>query len=60
MILEKTLKFIKEILEDIENVLAKGGTINFDFEVQLETLLTAVKEMVLQDKENINLGDKNE
>ena len=46
MILEKTLKFIKEILEDIENVLAKEGTINFDFEVQLETLLTAVKEMV--------------
>lgn len=46
MILEKTLKFIKEILGDIENVLAKEGTINFDFEVQLETLLTAVKEMV--------------
>lgn len=46
MILEKTLKFIKEILEDIENVLAKEGEINFDFEVQLETLLTAVKEMV--------------
>ena len=46
MILEKTLKYIKEILEDIENVLAKEGTINFDFEVQLETLLTAVKEMV--------------
>ena len=46
MILEKTLKFIKEIVEDIENVLAKEGTINFDFEVQLETLLTAVKEMV--------------
>ena len=46
MILEKTLKFIKEILEDIENVLAKEGTINFDFEVQLETLLTAVREMV--------------
>ena len=46
MILEKTLKFIKEILEDIETVLAKEGTINFDFEVQLETLLIAVKEMV--------------
>ena len=46
MILEKTLKYIKEILEDIENVLAKGSEINFDFEVQLETLLTAVKEMV--------------
>ena len=46
MILEKTLKFIKEILEDIENVLSEEGTINFDFEVQLETLLTAVKEMV--------------
>ena len=46
MVLEKTLKFIKEILEDIEHVLAKGGTINFDFEVQLETLLTSVKHMV--------------
>ena len=49
MILEKTLKYIKEILEileDIVNVLAKGSEINFDFEVQLETLLTAVKEMV--------------
>lgn len=28
MILEKTLKFIKEILEDIEHVLSKEGTIN--------------------------------
>ena len=46
MILEKTLKYIKEILEDVENVLAKEGEINFDFEVQLETLLTLVKEMI--------------
>ena len=57
MILEKTLKFIKEILEDIENVLAKGGTINFDFEVQLETLLTAVKEMVDILKREYVFGD---
>ena len=46
MILEKTIKYIKEIIVDIENVLANEGNINFDFEVQLETLLTAVKEMV--------------
>ena len=46
MILEKTIKFIKEIIADIENVLGNEGIINFDFEVQLETLLTAVKEMV--------------
>lgn len=46
MILEKTIKYIKEIIADIENVLGNEGTINFDFEVQLETLLTAVKEMV--------------
>ena len=57
MILEKTLKFIKEILEDIENVLAKSGTINFDFEVQLETLLTAVKEMVDILKREYVFGD---
>ena len=57
MILEKTLKYIKEILEDIENVLAKGGTINFDFEVQLETLLTAVKEMVDILKREYVFGD---
>ena len=57
MILEKTLKFIKEILEDIENVLAKEGTINFDFEVQLETLLTAVKEMVDILKREYIFGD---
>ena len=57
MILEKTLKFIKEILEDIENVLAKEGTINFDFEVQLETLLTAVKEMVDVLKREYVFGD---
>ena len=57
MILEKTLKLIKEILEDIENVLAKEGTINFDFEVQLETLLTAVKEMVDILKREYVFGD---
>ena len=57
MILEKTLKFIKEILEDIENVLSKEGTINFDFEVQLETLLTAVKEMVYILKREYVFGD---
>ena len=57
MILEKTLKYIKEILEDIENVLAKDGTINFDFEVQLETLLTAVKEMVAILKREYVFGD---
>ena len=57
MILAKTLKFIKEILEDIENVLAKEGTINFDFEVQLETLLTAVKEMVDILKREYVFGD---
>ena len=57
MILEKTLKFIKEILEDIENVLAKEGEINFDFEVQLETLLTAVKEMVDILKREYVFGD---
>ena len=57
MILEKTLKFIKEILEDIENVLRKEGTINFDFEVQLETLLIAVKEMVDILKREYVFGD---
>lgn len=57
MILEKTLKFIKEILEDIENVLVKEGTINFDFEVQLETLLTAVNEMVDILKREYVFGD---
>ena len=46
MILEKTIKYIKEIIADIENVLGNEGNINFDFEVQLETLLTAVREMV--------------
>ena len=57
MILEKTLIYIKEILEDIEIVLAKEGTINFDFEVQLETLLTAVKEMVDILKREYVFGD---
>ena len=57
MILEKTLKYIKEILEDVENVLAKEGEINFDFEVQLETLLTLVKEMVDILKREYVFGD---
>ena len=43
--LDKTLTFIKKVLEDIENTL-EDGVIDADFEVQLETLLTAVKEMV--------------
>ena len=57
MILEKTLKFIKEILEDIENVLANECKINFDFEVQVETLLIAVKEMVDILKREYVFGD---
>lgn len=57
MILEKTLKFVKDILADIENVLAKEGTINFDFEVELETLLTVVKEMVDILKREYVFGD---
>ena len=43
--LDKTLTFIKKVLEDIEITL-EDGVIDADFEVQLETLLTAVKEMV--------------
>ena len=43
--LDKTLTFIKKVIEDIEITL-EDGVIDADFEVQLETLLTAVKEMV--------------
>ena len=43
--LDKTLTFIKQTITDIENTL-EDGVIDADFEVQLETLLTAVKEMV--------------
>ena len=43
--LDKTLTFIKKAIEDIEITL-EDGVIDADFEVQLETLLTAIKEMV--------------
>lgn len=43
--LDKTLTFIKDCINNIENTL-EDGVIDADFEVQLETLLTAVKEMV--------------
>ena len=43
--LDKTLTFIKQTINDIEIVL-EDGVIDADFEVQLETLLTAIKEMV--------------
>lgn len=43
--LDKTLTFIKETINDIEITL-EDGVIDPDFEVSLETLLTAVKEMV--------------
>ena len=43
--LDKTLRFIKQTINDIEITL-EDGVIDADFEVQLETLLTAVKEMV--------------
>lgn len=45
MNLTKTLTFIKQAINDIEMTL-EDGVIDADFEVQLETLLTAVKEMV--------------
>ena len=45
MKLDKTLTFIKQIINDIEITL-EDGVIDADFEVQLETLLTAVREMV--------------
>ena len=43
--LDKTLTFIKQTINDIEITL-EDGVIDGDFEVFLETLLTAVKEMV--------------
>ena len=43
--LDKTLTFIKQTINDIENTL-EDGVIDADFEVQLETLLTAIKQMV--------------
>ena len=43
--LDKTLTFIKQTLNDIEITL-EDGVIDSDFEVQLETLLTAIREMV--------------
>ena len=43
--LDKTLTFIKQTINDIEITL-EDGVIDDDFEVFLETLLTAVKEMV--------------
>lgn len=45
MKLDKTLTFIKQTLNDLEIIL-EDGVIDADFEVFLETLLTAVREMV--------------
>lgn len=45
MKLDKTLTFIKQAINDLEITL-EDGVIDADFEVQLETLLTAVREMV--------------
>ena len=43
--LDNTLRFIKQAISDIEITL-EDGVIDADFEVQLETLLTAIREMV--------------
>ena len=43
--LDKTLTFMKQTINDIEKTL-EDGVIDADFEVFLETLLTAVKEMI--------------
>lgn len=43
--LDKTLTFIKQTINDIEITL-EDGVIDADFEVQLETLLSAIREMV--------------
>ena len=43
--LDKTLTFIKQTINDTETTL-EDWVIDADFEVFLETLLTAVKEMV--------------
>ena len=45
MKLDKTFAFIKQAINDIETIL-EDGLIEVDFEVQLETLLTAVRVMV--------------
>ena len=45
MKLDKTITFIKQTINDLETTL-EDGVIDADFEVQLETLLTAVREMV--------------
>lgn len=54
--LDKTLTFIKQTINDIEITL-EDGVIDADFEVQLETLLTAVKEMVDILKREYVFGD---
>ena len=54
--LDKTLTFIKQALNDIELTL-EDGVIDADFEVQLETLLTAVQEMVDILKREYVFGD---
>ena len=54
--LDKTLTFIKQTINDIENTL-EDGVIDADFEVQLETLLTAIKEMVDILKREYVFGD---
>ena len=54
--LDKTLTFIKQTITDIEIVL-EDGVIDADFEVQLETLLTAVNEMVDILKREYVFGD---
>ena len=54
--LDKTLTFIKQTINDIENTL-EDGVIDADFEAFLETLLTAVKEMVDILKREYVFGD---
>ena len=54
--LDKTLTFIKQTINDIENTL-EDGVIDADFEVQLETLLTSVNQMVDILKREYVFGD---
>ena len=54
--LDNTIRFIKQTISDIEITL-EDGVIDADFEVQLETLLTAVKEMVAILKREYVFGD---
>ena len=54
--IDKTLTFIKQTINDIE-ISLEDGVIDADFEVQLETLLTAVKEMVDILKREYVFGD---